>query len=104
MGSLFFFDKPVQPPMLAIMVDISLPSIRLKLERSFWKHSHQISILETCSRFQTPCFGLSPNSVPDRKSTRLNSSHVAISYAVYCLKQKKSNTNIIPLSSNVYTL
>src|SRR5690625_6601590 len=25
----------------------------------------------------------------DRKSTRLNSSHVAISYAVYCLKNKK---------------
>src|SRR5690625_380496 len=28
----------------------------------------------------------------DRKSTRLNSSHVAISYAVFCLKKKKSNT------------
>src|SRR5437660_2686458 len=28
----------------------------------------------------------------DRKSTRLNSSHVAISYAVFCLKKKK-NTN-----------
>src|SRR5437870_4496104 len=27
-------------------------------------------------------------TVPDRKSTRLNSSHVAISYAVFCLKQK----------------
>src|SRR5690625_5813654 len=26
----------------------------------------------------------------DRKSTRLNSSHVAISYAVFCLKQKKT--------------
>src|SRR5215208_8342507 len=26
----------------------------------------------------------------DRKSTRLNSSHVAISYAVFCLKKKKS--------------
>src|SRR5690625_1022025 len=26
--------------------------------------------------------------IPDRKSTRLNSSHVAISYAVFCLKQK----------------
>src|SRR5690625_4448939 len=25
---------------------------------------------------------------PDRKSTRLNSSHVAISYAVFCLKEK----------------
>src|SRR5207253_9865916 len=27
--------------------------------------------------------------LPDRKSTRLNSSHVAISYAVFCLKKKK---------------
>src|SRR5215208_1774172 len=27
-------------------------------------------------------------SAPDRKSTRLNSSHVAISYAVFCLKKK----------------
>src|SRR5207253_4753455 len=29
---------------------------------------------------------------PDRKSTRLNSSHVAISYAVFCLKKKKKQT------------
>src|SRR5699024_12808180 len=28
--------------------------------------------------------------LPDRKSTRLNSSHVSISYAVFCLKKKKS--------------
>src|SRR5690625_6423882 len=28
----------------------------------------------------------------DRKSTRLNSSHVAISYAVFCLKKKKVST------------
>src|SRR3712207_6850209 len=32
----------------------------------------------------------------DRKSTRLNSSHANISYAVFCLKKKK--TNIIPVS------
>src|SRR5437660_10591753 len=30
-------------------------------------------------------------SASDRKSTRLNSSHVAISYAVFCLKKKKEN-------------
>src|SRR5207253_10303110 len=30
----------------------------------------------------------------DRKSTRLNSSHVAISYAVFCLKKKKNNHTI----------
>src|SRR5690606_39482893 len=29
------------------------------------------------------------NAVSDRKSTRLNSSHVKISYAVFCLKKKK---------------
>src|SRR5207253_10513399 len=29
----------------------------------------------------------------DRKSTRLNSSHVAISYAVFCLKKKKIRYN-----------
>src|SRR5690606_40170287 len=29
----------------------------------------------------------------DRKSTRLNSSHVKISYAVFCLKKKKKKTN-----------
>src|SRR5690349_23735475 len=43
----------------------------------------------------------------DRKSTRLNSSHVEISYAVFCLKKKKnqsktsyaeSNTSLNPLS------
>src|SRR2546427_9289713 len=30
-----------------------------------------------------------PISAPDRKSTRLNSSHSQISYAVFCLKKKK---------------
>src|SRR3712207_8377934 len=29
----------------------------------------------------------------DRKSTRLNSSHANISYAVFCLKKKKKNSN-----------
>src|SRR5256885_5652963 len=30
--------------------------------------------------------------LPDRKSTRLNSSHLVISYAVFCLKKKKKIT------------
>src|SRR5690349_23832496 len=33
--------------------------------------------------------------VPDRKSTRLNSSHVEISYAVFCLKKKKKNRTFL---------
>src|SRR5437870_11865012 len=33
-------------------------------------------------------YNTGPNITKDRKSTRLNSSHVAISYAVFCLKKK----------------
>src|SRR2546427_1282854 len=36
-------------------------------------------------------FGFSPEQ--DRKSTRLNSSHSQISYAVFCLKKKTNSTN-----------
>src|SRR5690625_5937467 len=43
--------------------------------------------------YDTVYTGLSEKKVQaglDRKSTRLNSSHVAISYAVFCLKKKKT--------------
>src|SRR5256885_13254139 len=33
--------------------------------------------------------------VADRKSTRLNSSHLVISYAVFCLKKKKNNQTLL---------
>src|SRR5260221_9035165 len=39
----------------------------------------------------------------DRKSTRLNSSHTVISYAVFCLKKKKRShilSQLCPVSSN----
>src|SRR5688572_32726752 len=35
---------------------------------------------------------VTPTVLIDRKSTRLNSSHSQISYAVFCLKKKKKNT------------
>src|SRR5262245_64342428 len=36
----------------------------------------------------------------DRKSTRLNSSHLGISYAVFCLKKKKKQKKKITLKNN----
>src|SRR5438128_4007485 len=38
------------------------------------------------------CGGFHHRPGPDRKSTRLNSSHGSISYAVFCLKKKKKKT------------
>src|SRR5699024_11580605 len=55
---------------------------------TYWYHSHQHSS-EQVDR------GLYGSLVIDRKSTRLNSSHVSISYAVFCLKKKIYKTAII---------
>src|SRR5438552_4522164 len=38
----------------------------------------------------------------DRKSTRLNSSHQIISYAVFCLKKKKRNTRCVIILNDKY--
>src|SRR5689334_24630224 len=38
----------------------------------------------------------------DRKSTRLNSSHSSISYAVFCLKKKKKKKNMLSYMQNTY--
>src|SRR5437588_9797860 len=40
----------------------------------------------------------------DRKSTRLNSSHTVISYAVFCLKKKKKKENIIVTEERKYEI
>src|SRR5438477_9533369 len=39
----------------------------------------------------------------DRKSTRLNSSHMSISYAVFCLKKKKKQTNKTPTDASPHS-
>src|SRR5262245_66601519 len=50
-----------------------------------------------CRRDPHHCQG--SKSATDRKSTRLNSSHLGISYAVFCLKKKK-NKKIICQNNN----
>ena len=51
-----------------------------------------------CSGLMQAAFG----SVGDRKSTRLNSSHRCISYAVFCLKKKNKKTLINTYKNNFY--
>src|SRR5439155_16865704 len=47
-------------------------------------------VLEQVAARQETAQGQRPAAPVDRKSTRLNSSHVAISYAVFCLKNKRN--------------
>src|SRR2546427_7024765 len=39
--------------------------------------------------------------IPDRKSTRLNSSHSQISYAVFCLKKKKKKKQALDIEKRI---
>src|SRR2546426_4199409 len=56
-----------------------------------------IGMLERPDEYQRVCERLSQITkeliTSDRKSTRLNSSHLVISYAVFCLKKKKKKEN-----------
>src|SRR5688500_19792268 len=49
----------------------------------------QISDIEELANGNCDALIVSPNTT-DRKSTRLNSSHLVISYAVFCLKKKNN--------------
>src|SRR5688572_32363399 len=44
------------------------------------------------------------DATTDRKSTRLNSSHSQISYAVFCLKKKKKRIIIITVQKKYYSI
>src|SRR4051812_49595132 len=66
------------------------------------QHAHQKGIIHR---------DLKPSNVlrSDRKSTRLNSSHMSISYAVFCLKKKKTtpkggNKRTAPTNSSTGTV
>src|SRR2546426_4510784 len=61
----------------------------------FWISMRELGWVDGQNMVVERRFGHRPNRAPssrsrtDRKSTRLNSSHLVISYAVFCLKKKK---------------
>src|SRR5256885_3384002 len=63
------------------------------LFRSLLVHLHEVALVDEhlAARLEPrrrPALELQRNHLEDRKSTRLNSSHLVISYAVFCLKKK----------------
>src|SRR5690348_7166182 len=62
------------------------------MDQALWNTLHGAPLHQTiCDRVtDNNCLGdVSRLAIQDRKSTRLNSSHPSISYAVFCLKKKK---------------
>src|SRR5689334_23415904 len=88
---LFFFNDTATTEIYTLSLHDALPICR---PRPTTRRA-----CSTSSRPPTATPPTSPSSssrpVVDRKSTRLNSSHSSISYAVFCLKKKKKKTQKI---------
>src|SRR5437899_9404860 len=86
-------------PYTTLFRSIWSPDLHLSRECQWWKwqknifrtlHHHPVQNAQICHLLLNRLFyKLYPNAQGDRKSTRLNSSHLGISYAVFCLKKKK---------------
>src|SRR5947209_15397048 len=91
----FFFNDPATTDIYTLSLHDALP---------IWSGVASISTLRSSRRricsfsvsiFSLRRFVLVVRASEDRKSTRLNSSHANISYAVFCLKKKKKKNDLM---------
>src|SRR5438094_8177223 len=78
----FFFNDPATTEIYTLSLHDALP---------IWPRLQIAPTDRQQTDPQTDCRRRPPRPREDRKSTRLNSSHRTISYAVFCLKKKKKN-------------
>src|SRR5947209_16368288 len=91
----FFFNDPATSDIYTLSLHDALPILKILV---FHAHAGDpLSFLIKALTRSPYCHAAilvdTPKWREDRKSTRLNSSHANISYAVFCLKKKKTNTS-----------
>src|SRR6266511_424263 len=79
---LFFFNDTATTEIYTLSLHDALPI-------SNWVSSYKVAYLRRRCSWAMRSSAIQRHSSGDRKSTRLNSSHVKNSYAVFCLKKKK---------------
>src|SRR5688572_31154534 len=92
---LFFFFLMIRRPPRSTLFPTRRSSDLLK-EQGFSDQDIDLGGLRVITTFDRKAQRSAVRAVrqEDRKSTRLNSSHSQISYAVFCLKKKKNYTNM----------
>src|SRR5258708_26904485 len=88
----FFFNDTATTEIYTLSLHDALPIFGLLQQASALLHSGPRFADKKRGRFQC-AQTLDLGAQLDRKSTRLNSSHQIISYAVFCLKKKKTEAN-----------
>src|SRR2546430_15369289 len=95
----FFFNDTATTEIYTLSLHDALPIYVLEREdqraRQQWVDLLRVGALAEHRRERV--VKLFEACVQDRKSTRLNSSHSQISYAVFCLKKKKKNSNMLDI-------
>src|SRR5256885_6531891 len=97
----FFFNDTATTEIYTLSLHDALPILVeacARLAELLLSHCPALCILAT-SRAALNVQG----EMRDRKSTRLNSSHLVISYAVFCLKKKKHRTRLRLIQTNITT-
>src|SRR5258708_34208234 len=88
--SFFFFNDPATTEIYTLSLHDALPIYRLRVRSALRSSARRADGGRNGGRARPPVGGRATPVPPDRKSTRLNSSHQIISYAVFCFKKKKS--------------
>src|SRR5256885_12262720 len=87
--SFFFFNDTATTEIYTLSLHDALPISREAMRKLARSNQH----INQRQQFRQPFIDV-VNIGGDRKSTRLNSSHLVISYAVFCLKKKKHHHEI----------
>src|SRR5206468_12260869 len=91
--SFFFFLMIRRPPRSTLFPYTTLFRSRRSVTTTETPQIHRAASMPVHAAMAAKSFASPPPTIPmpDRKSTRLNSSHDQISYAVFCLKKKKKH-------------
>src|SRR3712207_7059630 len=87
---LFFFNDTATTEIYTLSLHDALPICSLS---GVSLHAFE-GVTDRTHRSLNPEGHASSSTIVDRKSTRLNSSHANISYAVFCLKKKKKDSKL----------
>src|SRR5438067_7090760 len=96
LDSLFLSNAPARTEIYTVSLHDALPiSDQLADVWNDWRQRRSTLVTLRAQLRTAEAQEKERSEAVDRKSTRLNSSHVSISYAVFCLKKKKSKLHIL---------
>src|SRR5207248_8994168 len=104
--SFFFFNDPATTEIYTLSLHDALPILfhRIVADAAAAAHEQHADRTELGHRLPVMAGARAEPQRLDRKSTRLNSSHRTISYAVFCLKKKKKKKKKINQNKKTTTI